>query len=251
MAITTTIGLFLGGATALDSFVQGRSMSNEALRGLEEFEAQKLVNNYEGLTPSLDVERTALDTFNQTEANIYDVAQGQDAAGALAMISQGTEQVNAQRQKTFDQMRKEVAAIDFAAAQDEGVIRNMQEQRDRFTVETLQEQLAAGQEMKYSALEGITKSLIGVGLAKEDRLAGLGIDPVAARKQRIADGTATYADYLNEGQFGELFKRDGKNNRGNNNNAESSFKLDDLNLDKPGINLYNPDGSFRFNLLGE
>jgi hypothetical protein len=249
MAITTTIGLFLGGATALDSFVQGRSMSNEALRGLEEFEAQKLVNNYEGLTPSLDVERTALDTFNQTEANIYDVAQGQDAAGALAMISQGTEQVNAQRQKTFDQMRKEVAAIDFAAAQDEGVIRNMQEQRDRFTVETLQEQLAAGQEMKYSALEGITKGLIGVGLAKEDRLAGLGIDPVAARKQRIADGTATYADYLNEGQFGELFNR--KNNSGNNNNAESSFNLDNLNLDKPGINLYNPDGSFRFNLLGE
>jgi len=205
MAITTTIGLFLGGATALDSFVQGRSMSNEALRGLEEFEAQKLVNNYEGLTPSLDVERTALDTFNQTEANIYDVAQGQDAAGALAMISQGTEQVNAQRQKTFDQMRKEVAAIDFAAAQDEGVIRNMQEQRDRFTVETLQEQLAAGQEMKYSALEGITKGLIGVGLAQEDRLAGLGVDKIAARKQRIADGTATYADYLLEGQ---IFKRD-------------------------------------------
>ena len=205
MAITTTIGLFLGGATALDSFVQGRSMSNEALRGLEEFEAQKLVNNYEGLTPSLDVERTALDTFNQTEANIYDVAQGQDAAGALAMISQGTEQVNAQRQKTFDQMRKEVAAIDFAAAQDEGVIRNMQEQRDRFTVETLQEQLAAGQEMKYSAIEGITKGLIGVGLAKEDRLAGLGVDKIAARKQRIADGTATYADYLLEGQ---IFKRD-------------------------------------------
>jgi hypothetical protein len=103
--------------------------------------------------------------------------------------------------------------------------------------------------MKYSALEGITKGLMGVGLAKEDRLAGLGIDPVAARKQRIADGTATYADYLNEGQFGELFNR--KNNSGNNNNAESSFNLDNLNLDKPGINLYNPDGSFRFNLLGE
>lgn len=205
MAITTTIGLFLGGASALDSFVQGRSMSNEALRGLEEFEAQKLVNNYEGLTPSLDVERTALDTFNQTEANIYDVAQGQDAAGAQAMISQGTEQVNAQRQKTFDQMRKEVAAIDFAAAQDEGVIRGLQEQRDRFTVETLQEQLAAGEEMRYNAIEGMTKGLIGVGLAKEDRLAGLGVDKIAARKQRIADGTATYADYILEGQ---IFKRD-------------------------------------------
>lgn len=252
MAITTTIGLFLGGATALDSFVQGRSMTNEALRGLEEFEAQKLVNNYERLSPSLDAEFTALSGFSEQQAGLVDVAQNLNAADAQALMSTGQEQIGKQRLDMYNQMRKEQRNFDVMEAQEEGVIRTMQEERDRFRVQTLQEQLAAGQEMKYSALEGMTKGLIGVGMAKEDRLAGLGIDPIAARKQRIADGTATYADYLNEGQFGELFNRTRKNNSGNISQSNEYFDVESiLNLDKPGINLYNPDGSIRFNLLPE
>ena len=215
MAITTTIGLFLGGATALDSFIQGRSMTNEALRGLEEFEAQKLVNNYERLSPSLDAEFTALSGFSEQQAGLVDVAQNLNAADAQALMSTGQEQIGKQRLDMYNQMRKEQRNFDVMEAQEEGVIRTMQEERDRFRLQTLQEQLAAGQEMKYSALEGVTKGLIGVGMAKEDRLAGLGIDPIAARKQRISDGTATYQDYLNEGMLGEIFKTDGENNRRN------------------------------------
>jgi len=249
MAITTTIGLFLGGATALDSLVQGRSMTNEALRGLEEFEAQKLVNNYEGLSPSLDAEFTALSGFSEQQAGAVDVAQNLNAADALAIMSTSQEQIGKQRLDMYNQMRKEQRGFDVMTAQEEGVIRTMQEERDRFRVQTLQEQLAAGQEMKYQALEGVTKGLIGVGMAKEDRLAGLGIDPIAARKQRITDGEATYQDYLNEGMFKDAFNTF----RGRNEGGDSTATNDLFNEDrfKSGINLYNPDGSFRFPLLSE
>lgn len=217
MGVTTTIGLFLGGASAIESFVQGRSMSNEALRGLEAFERQKLINPYEGLTPSLDVERTALDTFNQTEANMYDVAQGQDAASAQALVSQGTEQVNAQRQKTFDTMRKEVANIDFATAQDETRIRNMVEARDQYELDSLRDTLAAGQEMKYDALTGLSKMTLATGLAQENRLAGLGQDDIAARRDRIESGTATIGDYIAEGDYDSAFKLYQQNNNSGDN----------------------------------
>ena len=201
MAITTGIGLLIGAVGAIDGFVQGRSMSNEALRGLEAFERQTLINNYEGLTPSLEAERTALDTFNQSESNVLDVAQGMDFANAQGLVSNASEQTNKQRLAMFDTMRKEVAQIDFAAAADEGKIRGMVENRDQYELESLREQLAAGQQMKYDSISGLAKGFMSVGLAKENRLAGLGQDPIAARKLRIKDGTADFDDYIAEGDY--------------------------------------------------
>ena len=187
--ITTTIGLFLGGYSAIDSFVQGNAMSREALIGLEEFEAQQLVNNYEGLSPSLEAELTALRGISEQTSD------------ALALMSTGTEQMGKQRNTINDSMRKEQSNFDVMEAQDEGVIRGIQEQRELREVDSLQNQLAAGQEMRYQATTGLAKQFLSVGLAKENRMAGLGNDKIEARRKRIADGTATSKDLFNEGKY--------------------------------------------------
>jgi len=199
--ISTTIGLFLGGAAAVDSFVQGNAMSREALIGLEEFEAQQLVNNYEGLSPSLEAELTALRGLSEQTSGFVDVSQGLDASDALALMSTGTEQMGKQRNTINDSMRKEQSNFDVMEAQEEGVIRGMQEQRELREVDSLQNQLAAGQEMRYQATTGLAKQFLSVGLAKENRMAGLGNDKIEARRKRIADGTATSKDLFNEGKY--------------------------------------------------
>jgi len=205
MALTTGVGLLLGGLGALDSFAQGRSMKNEALRGLEEFEAQQLINPFESLSPSLEAERTALRTGSERLAGFVDVSRGQNAAEAMAMISTGAEQVGASQRGVIDSMMKQQAEFDVMEAKDETNIRGIQEARDRFIVDSLRQQLAAGTQQQMNALLGGAKMFAGVGLAQEDRIAGLGIDPIAARKQRIAEGTATFEDFLYEGMLGDAF----------------------------------------------
>lgn len=256
MAIMTGVGLMLGAYGAVDTYLQGNAMRKDALQGLEEFQAQQLTNAYAGLSPSLEAERTALDTFSESQAGIVDVSQGMDASDAMAMLSMGNEQVQRGRLDQLNQMRKEEANYDILRAQDDVAIRNMEEARDQFELSTLQAQLYAGNQMRSDALMGGAKMMVGAGNAFEDRRAGLGIDPMAYRKEAIQRGEGTLGQYLMEGKPRGFFKQQKANRAAAQSvsaQSASTIPVPEFNLQpdvaSPGINLLNPDGSLRFNLL--
>lgn len=262
MAIGTTIGLMLGTYGAIDSFIGGNTMRKQALKGLEEFEAQELTNAYANLHPSLQAEQNALNTISETEAGMFDAAQGYNAADALAIISSGTESNNRTRMSMFDTMRKEMANYDTLRAQDEVAIRGLQEQREMNEVNSLTAQLAAGEQQRMNALMGGAKMFLGVGLSAEDREAGLGIDPKAARRQRIADNAAergysgrnlaSFGDYMREGDI-RGYRENQRLLADDRANIRQRLQLMEEGMNRSVENarmqinnqVYNPDGSMR------
>lgn len=206
MAFLTTLGLLAGGANALREITGGRSKRMEALRGLEAFERQDLVNAYEGLKPSLDVERTALAGLSEQRATVADVAAGNDAASALALLSTGNEAVNKQQLDIYNAMFKQEADFDVMAAKDETAMRNIRESRDAADIASLQAQLYAGEKEMSNALMGMAEMATSVGLMDEMRKAGLGYDEYQAALDRINEGTGGAMDYLNAKKYGGFFQ---------------------------------------------
>lgn len=206
MALLTTLGLLAGGANALREITGGRSKRMEALRGLEAFERQDLVNAYEGLTPSLDVERTALAGLSEQRATVADVAAGKDAASALALLSTGNEAVNKQQLDIYNAMFKQEAEFDVMAAKDETAMRNIKESRDAADIASLQAQLYAGEKEMSNALMGMAEMATSVGLMDEMRKAGLGYDEYQAALDRINEGTGGAMDYLNAKKYSGFFQ---------------------------------------------
>lgn len=262
MAIGTTIGLMLGTYGAIDSFIGGNTMRKQALKGLEEFEAQELTNAYANLHPSLQAEQNALNTISETESGMFDAAQGYNAADALAIISSGSESNNKARMGMYDTMRKEMANYDTLRAGDEVALRSMQEQREMNEVNSLTAQLAAGEQQRMNALMGGAKMFLGVGLAAEDREAGLGIDPKAARRQRIADNAAergvsgrnlaSFGDYMREGDI-RGYRENQRLLADDRANIRQRLQLMEEGMNRSVENarmqinnqVYNPDGSMR------
>jgi hypothetical protein len=232
MGVMTGLGLMLGAYGAIDTYMQGTAMRKDALKGLEEFRAQDLTNAYASLSPSLEAERTALNTFSESQAGLVDVAGGMDASDALAVLSTGNEQIQKGRLDQINRMIDKKSEFDILEAQDDVALRNMEEARDMFEIQSLQAQLSAGNQMRSDALMGGAKMMVGAGNAYEDRMAGLGVDKKAYKQ--------------------ELKRRLRMAESGMNvNNGQASDVNLNLNLENPGINLLNPDGSLRFNLLSE
>lgn len=169
MSLLTTIGLLAGGADALRSVTGGRSKKIEALKGLEAFERQELVNPFEALKPSLELERTALNTLTEQRAGLRDVAQGMDASSAMATLSVGEESINKQNLNLLNSMMKQQAEFDVMAAKDEASQRAIQEQRDVQDIQSLQAQLYAGEQEMASGMMGFAELATQAGLANEMR----------------------------------------------------------------------------------
>jgi len=205
------LGLMAGGASGIESYLTGRSMAQSAMRKLEEFEPQQLVNPFEKLTPSLQLERQQLGEISQSRAGALDVAQGMDAATALGLSSNVIEQTGEQQAKLFGTMAQKKSEFDVMEAQDDARIRQMQERREEAIIASLSDELAAGRQMKSDALMGFAKMSLAGGLAREQRLAGLGYDPmqdrIAEATRRIEAGEGSVSDYLLLQQGSGLFRR--------------------------------------------
>jgi hypothetical protein len=201
------LGLMLQTGASIQGLLGGRALAQDALQGLEEFEPQDLINPFETLTPSFQVEQTALDELSEVRAGAFDVASGMDAATATAIASNVVESTTEQQGKLINQMIEKQFQADVLEAQDDAQIRAIQEQRDRDVVASLQQQLIAGREQQASAVEGLIDTTLVTGLAAEKRLAGLGVDPLQQTIQNIAKkresgGTLSLRERLLAFQYG-------------------------------------------------
>ena len=180
------LGLMLQTGASIQGLLGGRALAKDALQGLEEFEPQDLINPFETLTPSFQVEQTALDELSEVRAGAFDVASGMDAATATAIASNVVESTTEQQGKLINQMIEKQFEADVLEAQDDARIRDIQEEREAGIIESLQQQLIAGREQQASALEGLIDTTLVTGLAAEKRLAGLGVDPLQETVKNIA-----------------------------------------------------------------
>ena len=180
MALLTTLGLIGGAAGSVMNFLGGSKAAAEGKRKLDQFQWQDLSTGAaDALKPSLELEQQALDKIQQNKERFADVAQaGGDAGNMLAMLTAGEEQTGQQEQQLYGSMGKQMFEADKVRVQDEQMRRSMQEQRDFNEVQSLQAQVAAGEQMKSDAITNFSKTAMSAGIGQESANAEAGYDPM-------------------------------------------------------------------------
>ena len=180
MALLTTLGLIGGAAGSVMNFLGGSKAAAEGKRKLDQFQWQDLSTGAaDTLKPSLELEQQALDKIQQNKERFADVAQaGGDAGNMLAMLTAGEEQTGQQEQQLYGSMGKQMFEADKVRVQDEQMRRSMQEQRDFNKVQSLQAQVAAGEQMKSDAITNFSKTAMSAGIGQESANAEAGYDPM-------------------------------------------------------------------------
>ena len=180
MALLTTLGLLSGAAGSVINFLGGSKAAAEGKRKLDQFQWQDLSTGAaDTLKPSLELEQQALDKIQQNKERFADVAaQGGDAGNMLAMLTAGEEQTGQQEQQLYGSMGKQMFEADKVRVQDEQMRRGMQEQRDFNEVQSLQAQVAAGEQMKSDAITNFSKTVMSAGIGQESANAEAGFDPM-------------------------------------------------------------------------
>ena len=180
MALLTTIGMVAGAAGSVMNFIGGSKAASDAKRKLDQFEWQDLKTGAaDTLAPSLKIEEDALLKIQQNKERTADVmAQGGDAASMLAMMTASEEATGAQEQQLYGSMQKQEFDADMVRVNDEQQRRGMQENRDVTEVQGLQAQLAAGEQMKSSAVTNFGKTMLSAGIGQESANAEAGFDPM-------------------------------------------------------------------------
>lgn len=178
MPFLTTIGLLAGAGGAAKGFLGGSKMASDARKGLQNFQYQDLsVGAFDEMKASLDLENKALEKLTEQRFGLSDVAQGLSGSEAMAILGVGEEQIGEKEQNLFGQMRKEDARIQQLQAQDFVTRRNMQEQRDVKELQSLQQQLYAGEQMMADSIKGFGELAVGAGIGKMQAEATLGMNP--------------------------------------------------------------------------
>ena len=180
MALLTTLGLLSGAAGSISGFLGGSKAAAEGKRQLDQFQWQDLSTGAaDALKPSLELEQQALDRIQQNKERFADVAsQGGDAGSMLAMLTAGEEKTGQQEQQLYGSMGKQMFEDDKVRVQDEQMRRGMQEQRDFNKVQSLQAQVAAGEQMKSDAITNFSKTVMSAGIGQESANAEAGFDPM-------------------------------------------------------------------------
>ena len=180
MALLTTLGLIGGAAGSVMNFLGGSKAAAEGKRKLDQFQWQDLSTGAaDALKPSLELEQQALDKIQQNKERFADVAQASgDAGNMLAMLTAGEETTGAQEQTLYGNMGKQMFEADKVRVQDEQMRRSMQEQRDFNKVQSLQAQVAAGEQMKSDAITNFSKTAMSAGIGQESANAEAGYDPM-------------------------------------------------------------------------
>ena len=170
MALLTAIGLGVGALGAGTQFFQGAKLKKEADAKLAQFRHQELTNLAEALKPSLEAERQARISEGKMLAGVTDVAQGMDAATAMAMMQSGLGQVGEMSMKTTaSQMEKEYQA-DVMRVEEEKRMRDIVEARKMEELSSLKQQKMAGMQMQSSAIKDLGSMALSAGIARDQNL---------------------------------------------------------------------------------
>lgn len=185
MAFFTTLGLITGAAGAIKGFMGGEQMASDARRGLENFEYQDLSQGaFDNLKPSLKQEQFGLQQIGQQRSGLVDVAAGLSASDAMALLGAGEEQIGQKELNLLNKMIEKESQFDVMRGQDFQRRMQMQEARDQQELQTLSQQLMAGESQQAQAIQGLGQIATAYGTAEQAKFAQEGYDPLAKKKAR-------------------------------------------------------------------
>tara|TARA_R100000951_G_scaffold103730_1_gene96521 strand:- start:53 stop:718 length:666 start_codon:yes stop_codon:yes gene_type:complete len=185
MAFFTTLGLITGAAGAIKGFIGGEQMASDARKGLEKFEYQDLSQGaFDTLKPSLEQEQFALQQIGQQRSGLVDVAAGLSASDAMSLLGAGEEQIGQKELNLLNKMIEKESQFDVMRGQDFQKRMQMQEARDQQELQTLSQQLMAGESQQAQAIQGLGQIATAYGTAEQAKFAQAGYDPLAKKKAR-------------------------------------------------------------------
>jgi len=185
MAFFTTLGLITGAAGAIKGFIGGEQMASDARKGLKNFEYQDLSQGaFDTLKPSLEQEQFALQQIGQQRSGLVDVAAGLSASDAMALLGAGEEQIGQKELNLLNKMIEKESQFDVMRGQDFQRRQQMQEARDQQELQTLSQQLMAGESQQAQAIQGLGQIATAYGTAEQAKFAQEGYDPAAMKQAR-------------------------------------------------------------------
>ncbi len=185
MPLMTTVGMLMGGASAVKGFLGGGKMRSAGQRALAQIEEVQFENAFKNLKPSLEAERRLFGQSSTRMASVADVAQGMDASSAMSLIGNTQGQLNEFEMQGIQSMIDKNYQADQLRAQDEVRIQTAQEQRNAQRRAEAISQINAGQQMQQSAIEGAAGLAISAGNAQTAASAEEGYtSPAVARQAR-------------------------------------------------------------------
>ena len=167
MPLLTTVGMILGGASAIKGFMGGGQMVNAGQRTLNKMRDVELKNAYENLKPSTMAEEMMFAQTNRRMSQVADVASGMDAASAMGLINATQGNLNEVELQGISSILDKEFQADTLRAQDEVRIQQQLEGRNQARRAEAISQISAGQQMQTSALEGAASLAISAGNAQE------------------------------------------------------------------------------------
>lgn len=183
MPLLTTVGMILGGASAIKGFMGGGQMVNAGQRTLNKMRDVELKNAYENLKPSTMAEEMMFAQTNRRMSQVADVASGMDAASAMGLINATQGNLNEVELQGISSILDKEFQADTLRAQDEVRIQQQLEGRNQARRAEAISQISAGQQMQTSALEGAASLAISAGQAQQMEAAEGGFESVKAMRQ--------------------------------------------------------------------
>ncbi len=175
MAFFTTLGLITGAAGAIKGFIGGEQMASDARKGLQNFEYQDLSQGaFDNLKPSLKQEQFGLQQIGQQRSGLVDVASGLSASDAMALLGAGEEQIGQKELNLLNKMIEKESQFDVMRGQDFQRRMQMQEARDQQELQTLSQQLMAGESQQAQAIQGLGQIATAYGTAEQAKAAQQG-----------------------------------------------------------------------------
>jgi len=195
MPLLTTVGMILGGASAIKGFMGGGRMASAGRRQLNQLRDVELKNAYANLNPSIRGEELMFAQTNRRMGQIADVASGMDAASAMGLINASQGNINEVELQGINSILDKDFQADTLRAQDEVRIQGQLLERNQARRNEAISQINAGEQMQQSALEGAASMAIAAGNAQEMAAAQGGFDDVKSMRaynkaQRNAGGNS-------------------------------------------------------------
>ena len=154
---------------------------------MKKFEYQALNQGaFDTLKPSLKQEQFALQQIGQQRSGLVDVAAGLSASDAMAMLGAGEEQIGQKELNLLNKMLEKESQFDVMRGQDFQRRQQMQEARDQQELQTLSQQLMAGESQQAQAIQGLGQIATAYGTAEQAKFAQEGYDPAAMKAARKA-----------------------------------------------------------------
>lgn len=246
-AITAGVGAAAGAAGGIAKFYEGRDMQRKAQQAIDNFQWKELTNPYKNLQVSTlgsDLQREEQSRMAATSVNALRQGGNRAIIGGLGRVESQNNMVNRQIGAGLDQQQKQ---IDFAAAQDDTRIREMEERRQANELQGYGQQLNVGMNTKYGGIADISNGISSIGQSMMTigsmpkgagntlGTSGSGITPPAGNGFSTPVASQSAQTYFPTTDFNQNYSGSGYNSFSN------GFGNSYGNMFNPYGNVYNPN----------